>query len=79
MIDANQFLDIVQKPNNEASAFRLGKIDSAYSTGKPRIIFDGEEVSVKQYTYVANYSPVANDRVLLANVSGTYVILGKIL
>lgn len=44
-----------------------------------KLIFDGEETaSQKQYAYLDSYTPAVGDRVLLASISGTYVILGKI-
>lgn len=59
--------------------FRLGTIDPAYTgTGNPKIIFDGEtEPSGKGYPY-ASYTPQPGDRVVLAPVGNTYVILGAI-
>lgn len=60
--------------------YKLGTIDSAYSSGRPKIIFDGETVaSTKQYPYLGSYTPMASDRVLLLEVGGSYVILGKII
>ena len=59
----------------ESKNVELGKIDPAYSSGKPSIVFDGEnQASVKQYPYLNSYQPVANDRVEI--VRG--VVLGKI-
>lgn len=42
--------------------------------------FDGETTaSSKKYKKLASYSsPAVNDRVLLVNVGGTYIIVGKI-
>lgn len=76
---ASEFLSTM-KPGQRESPFRLGKIDPAYSSGRPNIIFDGESnVSQKKYPYIASYSPARNDRVLLCRVSGSYVILGKVI
>lgn len=78
MITAEELLKIT-KQEKQQEVFRLGKIDPAYTTGRPKIVFDGETTaSGKQYPYLSNYSPAANDRVILAAVSGSYVILGKI-
>lgn len=78
MIDTEDFLRIT-KSDVQPSNFRLGKIDPNYTTGRPRIVFDGESVaSGKQYPYLSSYTPAANDRVLLALVSGSYIVLGKI-
>lgn len=78
MIDAEELLEIT-KTGAPPGSFRLGKIDPSYTTGSPKIVFDGESaVSGKQYPCLSSYAPAANDRVLLAAVSGSYVILGKI-
>lgn len=64
--------------NNMDTTFKLGRIDPNYSNGRPRIIFEGESSpSLKVYPYLSSYTPVANDIVLLARVSNSYVILGK--
>lgn len=56
--------------------YKLGRIDPSYSSGLPRILFDGEtQVSTKRYSYASNYTPIANQRVLLASVGGTYIVL----
>lgn len=78
MITPEKFLGIV-KDDRTSATFRMGTIDPAYSAGRPRIVFDGESAaSTKQYPYVSSYTPAKNDKVLLANVAGTYVVLGKI-
>lgn len=54
---------------------RFGTIDPAYTTGAPKVKFDGEStVSVKTYKRMSSYTPVANDRIMI--VEG--VILGKV-
>jgi hypothetical protein len=64
--------------NNMDTTFKLGKIDANYTSGRPRIIFEGEtDPSIKAYPYLSSYTPVAGDVVLLARVDNTYVILGK--
>lgn len=78
MIDAEEILKIT-KPDAPPENFRLGKIDPAHTTGRPKIVFDGEiTASGKQYPYLASYTPAASDRVILALVSGSYIVLGKI-
>ena len=65
-----------QKANNE---YRLASVVSLFSTGHPKIKFDGEEsASEKKYSYLASYTPQSGDRVFLVRVSGTYIILGKV-
>lgn len=60
--------------------FSLGTISSSHSSGRPKILFDGENTdSVKTYPYLSSYTPVANDRVLLVNIAGTHVVIGKII
>ena len=74
---AEEFAGLI-KPKTVESSFALGSVDPAYSAGNPRILFDGETiVSAKTYSHLANYSPAANDRVILAKVSKSYLVLGK--
>ena len=54
---------------------QFAKVDSAYTSGRPFLIFDGEStVSGKAYPYLSSYTPAPNERVML--VKG--VIVGKI-
>jgi len=56
----------VQTQIKESKKVELGKIDPAYSSGKPSIVFDGEnQASVKQYPYLSSYFPNANDRIMV--------------
>jgi protein-disulfide isomerase len=76
---ADEFLNIVNKSSKE-NKYKLGTIDPSYSKGRPRVIFDGEDTpSQKKYPYLGSYTPGKNDRVLLLSVSGTYVVLGKVI
>lgn len=80
-MNSNDFINIIAPfiESKISPAFSLGTIDPAHTGGNPKILFDGEtSVSSKQYKYLSSYTPRANDRVLLANVSGTHVVLGKI-
>lgn len=55
---------------------RFGTIETGYTSGRPRIQFDGESAAGgKLYTYVSTYTPSAGDRVIVVNG----VILGKII
>lgn len=64
---------------NDKPPFSLGRIDPNYSGGKPRILFDGERsVSKKRYPYLSSYKPKSNDRVLMANMANTHVVIGHI-
>lgn len=53
---------------------------TSLSSGAPLVKFDGETYeSQKLYKRLASYStPAVNDRVLMMPISGSYVILGKI-
>jgi hypothetical protein len=75
IIEAKELLDNTENPDT----FRMGVVVELFENKTAKITFDGEETSSqKQYSYLNNYSPAAGDRVLLASVSGTYIILGKI-
>lgn len=79
MISSEELLDIT-KGSPSKSDCRLGTIDPTYTSGRPRIIFDGEiAASQKQYPYLSSYTPVANDRVLLERVKGSYIVIGKVI
>ena len=57
---------------------RLATVTS--TSGGVKVRFDGETApSTKLYKRLASYSPTVNDRVLLVNVGGTYIVLGKII
>jgi hypothetical protein len=60
------------------SQFKMGTV-TAVASGI-HVQFDGEtSPSGKVYKKLSSYSsPVVNDRVLLLQISGTYIILGKI-
>ena len=58
----------------------LGTISSVDSTNGLKLILDGEdEPTTKKYTYMASYVPEATDRVLIEEVGGSYVIMGKVI
>ncbi len=59
--------------------FRLGTVTNLFENGTAQVLFDGEtEPSQKQYAFLSTYMPVVDDRVFLAAIGGTYVILGAI-
>lgn len=61
------------------SDFKLGTVASLATNNSARVKFDGEEeVSTKEYAYLAGYYPTVGDRVLLADVAGTNIIVGKL-
>ena len=58
----------------------LGTISSVDSSNGLKLIIDGEDdPTTKKYTYVSSYVPAANDRVLIEEIGGSYVIIGKVI
>ena len=58
----------------------LGTISAVDADNGLQLIVDGEDLpTTKKYTYMASYVPTANDRVLLEEVGGSYVIVGKVI
>lgn len=75
------FIEIIEKMIQKKInvPFSLGRIDSQYVSGNPRVLFDGENrVSIKRYPYLSSYEPIGNDRILLANIAGTHIVIGHI-
>ena len=58
----------------------LGTISAVDNSNGLQLIIDGEDVATtKKYTYMASYVPAANDRVLVEEIGGSYVIMGKVI
>ena len=58
--------------------FRTATIHNTNSEGA-QLVFSGETTAtVKRYKRISSYTPAVGDRVLLAPVSGTWLIIGKI-
>lgn len=58
----------------------LGTISAVDNDNGLQLIIDGEDLpTTKKYTYMASYVPAANDRVLIEEISGSYVIMGKVI
>ncbi len=56
----------------------LGTVAAVDSAGV-QILIDGESTpTTKKYKRLSSYSPVVNDRVLIAEIGGSYVVLGKV-
>lgn len=80
------FLETIQgvvrpaEPTSSADKpFRIAVIDSSYTTGDPLVTFEGETtMSGKPYPYISTYTPRANDRVVLAPLGTSYIIVGAI-
>jgi hypothetical protein len=65
MINTEFFLQNFANVKKE-SLVKFARIDPDYVEGRPRLIFDGEDVvSGKQYPYLSSYSPQASERVML--------------
>lgn len=61
------------------SDYLFGTIANPYVNGSLKLILDGEDTpTTKTYTFLNDYSPLADDRVLILSVNGTYVVMGKI-
>ena len=57
----------------------LGNIKSVDNVNGLRVQIDGEDsTTTKKYSYLASYVPAAGDRVLIEEIGGSYVIIGKI-
>lgn len=64
---------------DKQEVFKIGTVTALFPNGNAKIKFDGESIaSQKKYSYISTYTAMVNDRVMLARVSGTWVILGKI-
>ena len=58
----------------------LGTISAVDNDNGLQLIIDGEDTpTTKKYTYMSSYVPQANDRVLIEEISGSYVIMGKVI
>ena len=58
----------------------LGTISAVDNNNGLQLIIDGEDdPTTKKYTYMASYIPAANDRVLIEEIGGSYVIMGKVI
>lgn len=72
----------IQRNVSTSSADRphlIAVIDPAYTTGNPKVTFEGEStMSGKEYAFLSSYTPVASDRVVLAPLGTSYVIIGSI-
>lgn len=70
--------ELVETPQ-ENKNFKMAVVAELFPNSTAKVTFDGEEeASEKQYAYLSSYIPKSGDRVLMAAVGGTYVILGKV-
>lgn len=59
-------------------SYRLASITAIGSEGVS-VQFEGEDTaSDKSYTVMQDYHPTLNDRVVMLNISGTYIVLGSV-
>lgn len=57
---------------------RTGVVDPAYTTGLPMVTVTGDTALTGPYPYLASYTPVASDPVMLAPQGAGYVVLGRL-
>jgi len=70
------FLSVPEK--KPSPLLYLATIGTVSSSGVT-LIFDGQTTeTAKSYKRLASYSPSAGQRVLVAKLSGSYVVLGRI-
>lgn len=67
----------VQKPKTIPAEFVLATVTSTEG-GLFLHFAEAAEASPKSYKRLASYSPAVSDRVLVAKISGTYVVLGEV-
>lgn len=81
-LDAKTVLDSVagytQATTGQPPRLRLATIDPSYPGGVPRVTFDAEPNLSQPIPVLSSYTPVANDRVVVAPFGGSYVILGAV-
>lgn len=74
-----QQIDELQALFTGDKTYRMAVVDNVTSDNRPYIRFYGEKAaSQKPYKYLQSYTPVVGDKVLVARVAKTYVILGKV-
>lgn len=78
------FIDAItgsaQSQSESKTKFRKARISPTWDGSlRPPVIFDGEsEASTRTFPYLASYTPVAGDVVLLVSVSHGWIILDRI-
>lgn len=76
--DPGDQLDEMERYFSGDKPYKMAVVDNVTS-GRPYLRFYGETAaSQKPYKYLQSYTPTAGDKVLVARVSKTYVILGKV-
>ena len=77
MITPEEFLKVVN-PKKDEKVFRLGTIPADYAGGDPKVILDGETIAANITYKCISYAPTAGERVLLAMVGKSWVVLGGV-
>jgi len=78
-MDVANTLYWIRGEQKKQDVYRLAKVVPEYLSGRPKVIFDGEEEEGgREYPHLDSYSPAAGDRVILMRAGRTWVILGKI-
>lgn len=78
-MNPNDLLDVLT-PNGGEQTRKLGYVSSSYTSGRPKIRFDGETAdSTKGYPFLESYTPAAGDRVALVLFNHSWVVIGKII
>lgn len=76
--DATEEIKETAQAVSTPGPYRLAEVIDV-EFGKPLLRFSGEkQESQKEYKFLASYAPQARDKVLLARMGKTYIILGKI-
>jgi len=69
-----------QKYNQQEETFRLATVTGLFENGSAKVTFYGEEAeSGKEYSYLASYFPTVNDKVIMARVGNSWVIMGRLM
>lgn len=76
MITPEKFLKLIKE--DDENIFKLGTIAEVVGDGKAKVKFDGEDIPSGKSYLSAGLMPGVGGRVLLAQVKGTYLILGGI-
>lgn len=73
-----KYAGLEEAVNPKKAAYHMAKV-TAVVDSRPYLTFNGETAqSDKPYKYLSSYNPVQDDYVLVAAISGTHVILGKV-
>ena len=78
MMNASDFVSLMT-PKEQDKSFKLATVVDISQNNTAIIQFDGEEEpSSKSFAFLDSYQANIGDRILLSNVGGTYVIIGKV-